>query len=76
MNLFKLIIASLLFLGACKSEPVINDQNLNPSDTGLLFLALGDSYTIGQNVTVDQRWPVLLVKDLKKNGTAVHSRKL
>ncbi|TDE15717.1 SGNH/GDSL hydrolase family protein [Dyadobacter psychrotolerans] len=40
-------------------------------ETGLSYLALGDSYTIGQNVTADQRWPVLLVKDLKSIGKAV-----
>lgn len=73
-NICKLIIVSVLFLAACKSDPaIINEQNLNPADTGLSYLALGDSYTIGQNVAVDQRWPVLLAKDLKTKGIAVRS---
>jgi len=29
------------------------------------FLALGDSYTIGASVTVDERWPVQFLKELK-----------
>jgi lysophospholipase L1-like esterase len=32
------------------------------------FLALGDSYTIGESVAEDQRWPVLLVKELNARG--------
>lgn len=32
------------------------------------FLALGDSYTIGESVPVSQRWPVQLVDALRKKG--------
>ena len=32
------------------------------------FLALGDSYTIGESVAEDQRWPVLLVRELNARG--------
>jgi lysophospholipase L1-like esterase len=32
------------------------------------FLALGDSYTIGESVAEDQRWPVQLVAALKQKG--------
>ena len=34
-------------------------------DDPLIYLALGDSYTIGQSVPVDQRWPVQLVEALR-----------
>jgi lysophospholipase L1-like esterase len=34
----------------------------------LKYLALGDSYTIGESVAEDQRWPVQLVKALTKEG--------
>src|SRR6476620_605772 len=34
----------------------------------LKYLALGDSYTIGESVAEDQRWPVQLVKELNKKG--------
>jgi lysophospholipase L1-like esterase len=32
------------------------------------YLALGDSYTIGESVAVDQRWPVQLVSVLRARG--------
>lgn len=35
------------------------------------YLALGDSYTIGEAVTASQRWPVLLVSRLRQAGVAL-----
>lgn len=35
------------------------------------FLALGDSYTIGENVAVEERWPVQLAALLNAAGVAV-----
>ena len=37
----------------------------------LRFLALGDSYTIGESVEVSQRWPVQLVRRLREEGTGI-----
>jgi len=37
-------------------------------DTTPGYLALGDSYTIGESVAVDQRWPVQLVSMLRARG--------
>ena len=37
----------------------------------LRFLALGDSYTIGQDVDVEERWPVQLVRRLREEGVMV-----
>lgn len=74
MKIIKLIVITSLLFAACKKHVVIEDnqeENITQPDSGLSYLALGDSYTIGQNVTADQRWPVLLVKDLKKNGKQV-----
>lgn len=34
----------------------------------LNYIALGDSYTIGESVTPEERWPVLLVKSLNVLG--------
>lgn len=34
----------------------------------LTFLALGDSYTIGEGVAADERWPVQLVALLRQDG--------
>lgn len=38
------------------------------SDSSYTFLALGDSYTIGESVPEQQRWPVQLVHQLQKQG--------
>ena len=35
------------------------------------FLALGDSYTIGEAVSADERWPVLLATRLRQSGIDV-----
>jgi len=42
-------------------------QTHNPSRE-IKFLALGDSYTIGESVAEDQRWPMQLTSALKKKG--------
>jgi lysophospholipase L1-like esterase len=40
------------------------------------FLALGDSYTIGQSVAVSERWPVQLIDSLKKRGLTCYDPKI
>lgn len=37
----------------------------------LTYLALGDSYTIGERVDENQRWPVQLTKALRDSGIAI-----
>ena len=37
----------------------------------LHYLALGDSYTIGEAVAADQRWPAVLVRRLRRSGVAI-----
>lgn len=38
---------------------------------GIRFLALGDSYTIGEGVAPEERWPAQLAALLRARGTAV-----
>jgi hypothetical protein len=42
-----------------------------PVTTGASFLALGDSYTIGESVDARDRWPMQLARLLKEKGTAI-----
>jgi lysophospholipase L1-like esterase len=42
-------------------------QTFQPTEK-IKFLALGDSYTIGEAVDESQRWPVQLVNHLRKKG--------
>ncbi len=62
-----IVFITLVFsLGACSPggpEPQIP----------LRFLALGDSYTIGQSVSEESRWPVQLAEVLSNRGILVDS---
>ena len=63
MRFYVFFILSLL-LASCatqKSESMKDDSEF-------IYLALGDSYTIGEAVNVDQRWPVLLADRLNKDS--------
>ncbi len=42
-----------------------------PSSPGDRFLALGDSYTIGEAVAAADRWPVRLAAALRERGVAI-----
>ena len=42
-----------------------------PTERPYRYLALGDSYTIGESVAVDERWPVQLVTALRAQGIAI-----
>lgn len=62
----------LLAIFACQDDidmlttrPEVQD-NINIS-----YLALGDSYTIGTSVALDQRWPVQLARDLVQDSITV-----
>lgn len=66
-----LIISLFLFTFSCNStfrEPKMTN--------GLTYLALGDSYTIGESVAESERWPVQLAKNLSNAGVAVSSPKI
>jgi lysophospholipase L1-like esterase len=56
----------LIFLSSILMIPAMA-QMLDPSEK-IKFLALGDSYTIGESVPEDQRWPVQLISALRRKG--------
>jgi len=43
----------------------------NDGTTSLTFLALGDSYTIGEAVPEDGRWPMQLARALREEGVSL-----
>jgi lysophospholipase L1-like esterase len=43
---------------------------------GLRYLALGDSYTIGEGVAASGRWPAQLAQALRDGGTAVEAPRI
>jgi acyl-CoA thioesterase-1 len=63
-----LLILSLLYMSSgCKSTATTSPQD---RATGLQYLALGNSYTIGQSVAASDTYPQQLVNAL--NGAGVH----
>jgi len=76
MKQYKILLLSFLFCIGCIHEP---DVTVVHSDTGdgaknkLRFLALGDSYTIGESVKETERWPVLFSKSMNDNQILISS---
>ena len=59
---FLLVLVSM----SCSSQE--SDQKLQEQIKSKSYLALGDSYTIGESVPVSDRFPVILVNDLNGKG--------
>ena len=57
----------LLFMGIIGERMMNTDQTKNKRT----YLALGDSYTIGEKVSISERWPVRLVKKLADMGMEI-----
>ena len=55
-------------MSSCATEPLAQEKQKMQIDT-MTFLALGDSYTIGESVATDERWPVLL-QSMFENDTS------
>ncbi|MGB0431052.1 MAG: SGNH/GDSL hydrolase family protein [Bacteroidia bacterium] len=60
-------MAILLFLTSCANTDNEIEPNAEPEKDVISYLALGDSYTIGQGVDAYNRWPNLLIDTLKKS---------
>ena len=67
-----LLSGSLCFFSGllgCEANPT--SRSADPVDTmgtSISFLALGDSYTIGEGVAAPDRWPMLLAAQARKAG--------
>jgi len=65
-SVLKIVIVLLLLLPGCKKvKEVVQEVSLN-------YIALGDSYTIGESVAESQRYPVLLVEGLRDEGYIIN----
>jgi|GWRWMinimDraft_12_1066020.scaffolds.fasta_scaffold00720_2 lysophospholipase L1-like esterase len=66
-------LSTLVFLifmfSNCKNNSAVSSVSM-PS---LSYLALGDSYTIGESVNVEERWPIQLVERLKAQNLNFNS---
>ena len=67
MKFFTLSVIPLLVCCGFPKSTAMNDQ------ASLTFLALGDSYTIGEAVEENERWPVQLSARLGEDGIAINA---
>ena len=76
------IIFFSVFSGAChNTDNETNDTNysfekMNDDNTEMLYLALGDSYTIGESVEEQLRWPVQLVERLREDNVNINDAEI
>ncbi len=78
MRLFPLLLALLIFCGGCATPQVVAPATApavaaTPAKAGVSFLALGDSYTIGEGVGEADRWPVQLAALARQQGVALQA---
>jgi lysophospholipase L1-like esterase len=61
-----LVASSIAVAGAAPTSPsaVVTPSPGPPTDAGLRYVALGDSYTVGTSVAETDRWPDRLVAEL------------
>ena len=72
---FHIVILLIVLLSCRVKDTGMDTKNLSPK-TSIRYLALGDSYTIGESVPLDQNFPAQLVDSLKASGQKVSSYKI
>lgn len=74
-NLLIFAILIHISLSGCisnqKSEHLENDQKNTNMMSSIKYLALGDSYTIGESVSENMRWPVQLAERLRLDSIII-----
>ena len=58
----------MIFMRICSLMLMVLTGCATSAPAGLRFLALGDSYTIGESVSESDRWPVRLAAALRADG--------
>jgi len=72
-KIYFLFLSLILF--SCSSTVDVRD-NEEPADPNYSYLALGDSYTIGESVVETERWPVQLAEQLRARGYKMAAPKI
>ncbi|CAG5016577.1 hypothetical protein DYBT9275_05584 [Dyadobacter sp. CECT 9275] len=78
MKLHSLMLLTWVLLTGCKAKDISAVEKEQPAEQPeeqttqtMSYLALGDSYTIGQSVSASERWPVLLAEALNQTGKKI-----
>ena len=69
-SIFILVTLSNLMILDCKNQPNLKEDKDLFSEP-IRYLALGDSYTIGESVAENDRWPIQLADSLRLRGLNV-----
>lgn len=70
LRFFSITVLFLSLLGFSPERSFAQDSSKAPNKI-ITYLALGDSYTIGESVSEKFRWPVQLVDSLSKNNLSI-----
>jgi acyl-CoA thioesterase I len=73
MKTFKYVLLHFLLAVLFACGPQERNQNETHNQMNLRFLALGDSYTIGEGVAENERWPNQLQDSLSQRGFQMES---
>lgn len=71
MMKFGISLISILLISGCASKSQNENKEMKSSKQEYKYLALGDSYTIGESVEEEMRWPVQLSRQLNNAGISV-----
>lgn len=82
-RLWFVLACAVLLVTACTAAGERGETAVSETETQVTeregparFLALGDSYTIGESVASDQRWPVQLVRKLRAEDIEIRSPRI
>lgn len=80
-NSLSLFLCLIFFIAGCKVEEAPKpsptpDPSPVEGESGVSYLALGDSYTIGESVAHSERYPAQLAQALVAKGVAVEETKI
>ena len=66
----KYVIILMVFVVGCKTQQTSMESTSAPTAEDFNYLALGDSYTIGESVCESCNFPIQLIEDLAEDTNA------
>lgn len=69
LRIIPTLLLAVFFLGSCAQSS--EKELTSNSDKTIHYLALGDSYTIGESVAESERWPNQLADSLRTKGYSI-----
>jgi lysophospholipase L1-like esterase len=70
-QMYLVFLTSFLFACSASNETHTESNSSNKMKREITYLALGDSYTIGESVSESERWPSQLSNTLVNNGIKI-----